>query len=238
MMLFLAMMLASTVRAEPVQAPPGLASAGRPSASSGRTEKGQAPALEPQTAIEAERAFAADAQTLGQWTAFRKWAAPEAIMFWPQTENVHAKIKGWPDPARAVRWWPTNAWLSCDGTTAVTTGGSLWPDGRHGYFTTIWVRQPNGGWRWILDHGDFLTAPRSQPDQPATVTAPCKPKQMTDSMVGDYGDYIEASDGSMDDTVRYRRRVMRDGARRITVSVWNGGAFDVVIDDQVPAPAP
>ena len=28
----------------------------------------------PQTAIEAERAFAADAQKLGQWTAFRKWS--------------------------------------------------------------------------------------------------------------------------------------------------------------------
>ena len=32
-------------------------------------------AAEPQTAIDAERAFAADAQKLGQWTAFRKWAA-------------------------------------------------------------------------------------------------------------------------------------------------------------------
>ena len=37
-------------------------------------------AAAPQTAIDAERAFVADAQTLGQWTAFRKYAADDAVM--------------------------------------------------------------------------------------------------------------------------------------------------------------
>ena len=36
------------------------------------------------TAIDAERAFASDAQRIGQWAAFRKYAARDAIMFNPQ----------------------------------------------------------------------------------------------------------------------------------------------------------
>jgi hypothetical protein len=43
-----------------------------------------AAAAAPLTAVEAERAFAADAQKQGQWTAFRKWAAPDAVMWTPQ----------------------------------------------------------------------------------------------------------------------------------------------------------
>ena len=36
------------------------------------------------TAIDAEHAFARDAQRIGQWTAFRKWADSDAVMFTPQ----------------------------------------------------------------------------------------------------------------------------------------------------------
>ena len=37
--------------------------------------------IAPTSALDVERAFAADAQRLGQWTAFRKYAAPDALMF-------------------------------------------------------------------------------------------------------------------------------------------------------------
>ena len=36
------------------------------------------------TALDAERAFAADAQRIGQWSAFRKYADRDAVMFMPQ----------------------------------------------------------------------------------------------------------------------------------------------------------
>ena len=45
----------------------------------------------PMSAIDAERAFAADAQKIGQWTAFRKWSTPDALMFTPQPVRVYAK---------------------------------------------------------------------------------------------------------------------------------------------------
>ena len=45
------------------------------------------------TAIDAERAFAADAQQRGQWTAFRATATEEAVMFVPQPVNAQAFLK-------------------------------------------------------------------------------------------------------------------------------------------------
>ena len=44
-------------------------------------------AAEPLTAIDAERAFAADAQKMGQWTAFRNYAADDAVMFVSQARR-------------------------------------------------------------------------------------------------------------------------------------------------------
>jgi hypothetical protein len=160
---------ANPVRAERVEARPPLEGEGRPSTSSGRTGKCRSI----QTAIDAERAFAADAQTLGQWTAFRKWAAADAIMFVPGPIRAQAWLEDRRNPAKAIEWWPTAAWLSCDGLLAVNTGGARYPDGSHGYFTTVWQRQSDGGWRWVLDHGDRLSQSRPRPVRPAVVRAKC-----------------------------------------------------------------
>ena len=98
------------------------------------------------TAIEAERAFVADSQKLGQWTAFRKWAADDAVMFLPQAGSAHAWLKDKADPPVAVFWWPGKSFVSCDGGTAINTGPWVRQWGKSvGYFTTVWKRQPDGG---------------------------------------------------------------------------------------------
>ena len=51
------------------------------------------------TAVDAERAFARDAQRIGQWTAFRKYADQDAVMFTPQAVWVR-------DFSRAARIRP------------------------------------------------------------------------------------------------------------------------------------
>ena len=105
------------------------------------------------TAIDAERAFVADAQKLGQWTAFRKWSTPDAIMFTPQAAKAHDFLKELKDPQTAVFWWPGRSFVSCDGTYAVNTGPWVRQWGKSvGYFTTVWQRQPDGSWKWIIDH--------------------------------------------------------------------------------------
>ena len=59
------------------------------------------------TAVDAERAFAADAQRIGQWTAFRKYADRDAVMFTPQAVWAHEFLKDRKDPPKAVAWRPT-----------------------------------------------------------------------------------------------------------------------------------
>ena len=74
------------------------------------------------TAVDAERAFAADAKRIGQWTAFRKYADETAVMFTPQAVWAHEFLAGRKDPPRSVRWAASNSWVSCDGRTAINRG--------------------------------------------------------------------------------------------------------------------
>ena len=61
------------------------------------------------TAVDAERAFAADAQKIGQWTAFRKYAESSAVMFDPQAVWAHELLEGAKDPPRSIQWWPARS---------------------------------------------------------------------------------------------------------------------------------
>ena len=45
------------------------------------------------TAVDAELAFARDAQRIGMWTAFRKYADADAVMFTPQAVWAHNFLK-------------------------------------------------------------------------------------------------------------------------------------------------
>ncbi len=185
-------------------------------------------AAAPQTAVEAERAFAADAQAIGQWTAFRKWAAPDAIFLPPHP--VSTALKDAPDPAVSVDWWPTASFVSCDGATAANTGGALWPGGRSSYFSTIWRRQPDGGWRWMLDHGNDLATPRARVSSPVIRRASC---QGTPT----HNEEADAQGGaSRDGTLRWHWTVEPDGGHTFAVQLWTGATYETVIDDRVPAP--
>ena len=217
------------VRAELVEAP-FFSSEGKnsPSTSSGRTEGGKA-----QTPIDAERAFAADAQTLGQWTAFAKWSTDDAVIFVPQPTNTHEWLKDRTEPARAVRWQPIASYMSCDGKTAVNTGAWQRPDGSVGYFTTVWAKKSDGQWRWVLDSGDALTSPRRVPDQPIVWRAACTPALWPVSVGLDIN---ERGGISADQSLRWVYRVKPDGGRSVAAVIWNGVEPIWVIDDNILPP--
>lgn len=186
------------------------------------------------SAVEAERAFAADAQAIGQWTAFRKWAAPEAVMFFPQPASVQARLKDAKDPPQAVQWQPAQSYVSCDGAVAVNTGPWTQPDGSIGYFTTVWRRQVDGGWKWVVDGGDSLSTPR-----PAVATPKVRVASCTGAPVAGHVPVTGAGEGAgaaPDATLMWHWTVDSTGARRFTASLWNGRGYDVVIDDRVAAP--
>ena len=186
------------------------------------------------SAVDAERAFAADAQRLGQWTAFRKWAADDAILFWPQPTDAKRVLAPLKDPPRAVEWSPARSYVSCDGTLAANTGPTRWPDGRTGYFSTIWAKQPSGGWKWTVDHGD-AHAPRrgALGDKPVVRRASCEGRPRIDPTI-ETG--VNDQGNSRDRTLTWIWQVEDDGSRTVWVALWNGQAFDTVIDDYVAPP--
>lgn len=196
-----------------------------------------APSSAVQTPIDAERAFAADAQALGQWTAFRKWAAADATMFVPQPVEAQAFLKERKDPPKAIDWWPTAAWVSCDGNLAIDTGGWRRPDGSVGYFTTVWRRDVGGAWRWIVDSGDSLAAARATPSKPLVRRASCVkingPLTIASSDVA-----FQKSGAAADESLVWHWAVGSDGHRQVIAMFWDGKAYVRVIDDTIAAPKP
>ncbi len=189
----------------------------------------------PQTAVDAERAFAADAKTLGQWTAFRKWAADDAVLFWPQPVNAQAQLRTLNDPPRPVEWSPSESYVSCDGTVAANTGPWTRPDGSAGYFSTIWVKQRQGGWKWTVDGGDALETPRPTVKEPAVRVASCERKPR--GAIGVAPKDAKSADGqSRDHTLYWSWVVQPDGARMFNVLLWTGERYDRVIADRIAAP--
>lgn len=130
------------------------------------------PTANPGAVIAAELGFAALAQEKGQWTAFRATAAKGAKMFVPQPVLVAEFLKGRKDPATSVKWQPHVVWSSCDGSIAVTRGAYQQAQ-TVGYFITVWQRQKDGAYKWVLDQGDDLAAPLAEPESIDGEVADC-----------------------------------------------------------------
>ena len=203
-------------------------------ASSAHQTKGQGEKRAAQTALDAERAFAADAQTIGQWSAFRKWAASDATMFVPQPTNAQAWLKDRKDPAKAIEWWPTASYVSCDGSLAVNTGGWKTASGTVGYFSTVWQRQQDGGWKWIVDGGDDLTVARPLISTLVSRKASCRGKvRPRPSALITIGGQLDGGQ-TADHSLIWRWLVEPDGSREFFTYFWNGRSVQLVIDDKIP----
>jgi len=135
-----------------------------------------AAAANPGEVIAAERAFARMAVEKGTWTAFRHYATKDAL--WPSQGpsgglvNVQQALRNTPDPAQPVVWGPDAAWSSCDGSFAVTTGEAAFPGGRT-RFVTVWQRQDDGEYRWVLDQNFASPGGEISPDLIPARVAEC-----------------------------------------------------------------
>jgi hypothetical protein len=196
------------------------------------------------TALEAERAFAADAQRIGQWTAFAKYADRDAVMFTPQAVWAHDFLKGKKDPPEAVRWRPATSFVSCDGRTAVNTGPWTRERGtRHGYFTTVWQRE-KGKWLWVYDSGEALKVPMKASSRPVVRRASCAtkapgapvipPPPLTPKQARTTPEDTGRGE-SADRTLGWDWKVEKSGARHLRVFLWNGVRYAQVLYNNVPA---
>ena len=128
---------------------------------------------EPSAVIAAELAFAREAHDKGTWTAFRHYAADDAVWPGPNWESVQTALKGVADPAQPIAWEPDRVWASCDGSYAFSTGPATNPSGRKSRFTTIWQMQDDGSYRWVLDQGFDLETDYDAPEMIAALIAEC-----------------------------------------------------------------
>lgn len=197
------------------------------------------------SAVDAEIAFARDAKRIGQWSAFRKWADNDAVMFTPQAVWAKNFLKTLKNPPRSISWQPTQSFVSCDGRTAVNTGPWFTQDLRlAGYFTTVWQKSPSG-WRWVYDGGIPATsraagrltlktrqASCAPPARGAPIMAP--PKLSSKQAVTSPQDNGRGE--SADKTLGWDWKVAASGTRTLRVFLWTGGHYAEVIHAVDPAP--
>ena len=192
------------------------------------------------TAVDAERQFAKDAQTMGQWTAFRKWADPDAVMFTPQAVWARDFLKGRKDPPRAVIWWLGTSYSSCDGRTAVNLGP--WKREKStGHFATVWQKE-KGQWRWVYDAGQSdptVTIPkkpelrrascRGRPSGPPIAAPPTLSNKEARTTPTDNG-----RGQSADRTLGWDWKVEANGTRHFRTYLWNGRRYETVVNQKTP----
>jgi hypothetical protein len=189
----------------------------------------------PSKVVATELAFARAAQDKGQWTAFAEYATDDAVMFVPETVNAQTWLKGRANPPQAVRWQPHQVWSSCDGSLAVTKGAWQRPDGSVGYFTTVWQRQGDLEYKWVMDQGDGLAEPLEAPEMIGAATAECgsQPTPPTEMLAGP-SDAI-SSGSARDGTLRWHVVTRPDGSRSVVTRYWDGSEWQTAFDEQVAA---
>lgn len=111
--------------------------------------------------VAAERAFAADAPSMGIAGSFNKWSTSDAIVIGGgRVQRVRDAYPDGPRPADEplLEWWPNFAGIARSGDMGFTTGGVQVGGRRTGHYFTIWTRQADGSWKWVYDGGSGASA--------------------------------------------------------------------------------
>jgi len=199
---------------------------------------------QPSKVVARELAFARAARQDGQWTAFRAFAAPGAVIHGQAGPfAADAWLAGQSDPDEAVQWGPRDVWMSCDGAMAVSQGRFIYPNGIVGTFVTVWQRQADEEYLWIYDAG-FADNP-----QPAA-RAQLPPEQENEIVVsafdpirGKVADCVKRGEAvpvppapaltggsslSSDGTLRWSWQQDSDGTRSFMAEYLNQGRWQTV----------
>ena len=124
--------------------------------------------------VAAERAFAARHQQVSVKKSFLEYAAPDGVMMTPNgPRNAREFIGTWPDDddTGLIKWWPRFAGVARSGDVGFTTGPADFGGSKRftNYFT-IWKKQSDGSWKWMIDLGTRRgTRPASAPGDPVEV---------------------------------------------------------------------
>jgi ketosteroid isomerase-like protein len=129
------------------------------------------PAALTRAVLAADAEFAALSAAKGYSLAFEGFADPRAVCFtngdfqWGMA-GVRDVFGRWA-PEEELTWSPSAGRAAASGDLAWTTGQSTMSVGTgaaasrsYSNYLTIWARQPDGSWRWLLDAGDSRPPPR------------------------------------------------------------------------------
>ncbi len=215
------------------------ACAGSPSRMDDRQRAFLGSAAVPSEVIAAELAFARMARERGTWTAFRETATEDALWPSPGWVNVRQSLKNAPDPAQAIVWEPDSVTVSCDGSFALSTGPATYPDGRRSRFATIWQRQDDGTYRWVLDQGFDLEPGYQKAEMIGASVAECGERRRGTPPPARRG--LAWQSGQSDDgTLAWGTELRADCGRTFVVRARKGGAMEEMFRRSAaspPAPA-
>ncbi len=123
-----------------------------------------------QSLVRAERNFASTAAEKNTREAFLAYLADDGIIFSPGPVNGKKTWSERPNRPGLLSWEPVFADVSRAGDLGYTTGPwDFRPKGAddkpvaHGYYMTIWKKQPDGSWKFVLDLGTQNPPPVNTP---------------------------------------------------------------------------
>lgn len=200
---------------------------------------------QPSKIVSVEIAFARAAREEGQWTAFRQFAAPGAMIHGAKGAiPAEPWLAGQTDPAQSVQWAPREIWMSCDAQLAISTGRFVDPAGIVGNFITVWERQSDGEYRWKYDAAaaDNPQPPARDKPEPGDIIVTAM-----DAVKGNVSDCatrdapvpaspLENATGvSPDGTLAWRWEHVGAGDRHFQLYLVREGAWQIAMDILWPA---
>jgi ketosteroid isomerase-like protein len=117
--------------------------------------------------VESEQAFARSAAEKGTRDAFLAFIAEDAVLFRPQPVPGKKYLLDRPAAPGKLSWRPVFADVSASGDLGYTTGpyefrkiaADAVPSSYGNYFT-IWKKQPDGTWKFVIDFGTSNPEPK------------------------------------------------------------------------------
>ena len=112
-----------------------------------------------QKLVDTEQAFAKMAAEKGTKDSFLAYMTDDALAFTPDRTNAKAFWTARKPGNALLAWAPNFADISSTGLLGYTTGNWQWAETREkaasafGDFITLWLRQPDGRYKWVLDIG-------------------------------------------------------------------------------------
>lgn len=199
---------------------------------------------QPGQIVAAESGFARTAREQGQWTAFREYAAPGAVLHGSDgPADAATLLRGRANPAETMRWAPRDVWMSCDSRVAVSQGRFRDGAGLVGNYVTVWQRQDKGDYRWSY-HASAPDVPQPPPrpqqargEDEIVVLAMEMIKGHVADCTGRPADPGPATNPaplvmgtSADGSLHWLAQQRADGARRVIVLLNKAGEWDEVLD--------